>query len=517
MTILHVPSKRAVLVPARDVPFDLGIKGRPVKARGDAYVAFRHTYENTLVLRALGLPVDSPMMHGDFEFVGSFRPFRHQRITAAFLSMNRRAFCFSEMGTGKTAASIWAAEYMRRIGLIRRILVVAPLTTLRDVWVREIENCAPGVGYVLVRGDAETRRAAIRSDAPWLIVNHDGIKSNYLALLADNTIDHVICDESTAFKTPSAERTKLFSKYVLHREKGLWAMTGTPMAKLPTDVYSMAKLVCPSKVPTSFGQFQDMTCLTIGLHKVVPKRGAVDRVLELLEPAIRFEKRECIDLPPITFDSRKVEASPEQEKIIKDLQVRFMAEVGGKKITALTAATQMTKVLQVLQGGIITNTETQEGRIIGAPSRLAALIELIHESNSKTIVFAPYRLSLQYLMEKLGPEFGAGFIDGTVTEKRRAEVLRRFATDDKMRVLIAQPRTASHGLTMTSASTIVWWGPVFSAEEYTQANNRIDRPGQKHHMSVYNLYASPYERKFYLALKERLDMQALLLAAVAEM
>jgi hypothetical protein len=432
------------------------------------------------------------------------------------LVLRRNGCVFVTGNTGKTASCIWAAEYLRKLGLVRRILVIAPLTTLRDVWEKEIMNCAAGVGVEVMRGTPDACRAILAGTAPWLILNHDGVKSRYHMLLADDTIDLVICDESTAFKTPSADRTKCFMRYVIHRNKWMWALTGTPMAKLPTDIYTTAKLVCPHKVPPSFRGFTDETCIQIGLHKIVPKKGAIDRVMDLLEPAIRFHKRECIDLPPITQNDRKVEVSPEQARTIKDLQTKFATEVAGKKVNALTAATQMTKVLQVLQGAIITDTETQEGHITGAPARMTALKEIIDASNSKTLVFAPFRLSIQYLMRELGQEYGARFIDGTVNEKRRAEILRAFDEDDSFRVLIAHPKTAAHGLTLTAASTVAWWGPIFSAEEYQQANNRIDRPGQVHHMSVYNLYAHPIEQRFYRALAERMDLQALLLAAVSE-
>jgi SNF2 family DNA or RNA helicase len=515
MSVLHAPKHRAVLVPADEAP--PGLRGRAVTFRHNDYVAYPHDYQTTQTLRAFGLAVDSPMMHGDFEFRGSFKPFRHQRMTSSFLSLNRRAFCFNDLGTGKTASCIWAAEYLRSKGLIRRVLVLAPLTTLRDVWEREIANCAPGVRAEVMRGGSSVCRAIIESPSPWLILNHDGIKSRYGMLMNDSTIDLVICDESTAFKTPSSDRTKKFLQYVSARNKWLWALTGTPMAKLPTDVYTTAKLVCPDKVPPSFRAFEDMTCIKIGLHKVVPKKGAVDSVMEILSPAIRFNKRECIDLPPVTFNDRKVELSEEQAKLVKDLQIRFRAEVGGRKVDALTAATQMTKVLQVLQGGIITDTEKQEGQIVGAPQRITALREIIDASNSKTLIFAPYRLSIRYLMAELEKDYGARFMDGSVGERHRADLLRDFEHDPQFQVFIAHPKTAAHGLTLTAASTIAWWGPVFSAEEYQQANNRIDRPGQRHHMSIYNLYAHPVEQKFYRALGERMDLQALLLNAVSEM
>jgi superfamily II DNA or RNA helicase len=512
--VVHVPAARAVLVPPH-IMLE-GEKSALVKYKGEQYRAYDHVFSTALRLRDKGLNVDSPMNHGDFEYTGRFQPFLHQKVTAAFLSMYHRAFCFNELGTGKTAACVWAAEYMRKLGLIRRVLVLCPITTMRDVWEAEIMNCARGVPVEVLRGSVKAKRAAIADpNIPWLILNHDGIKTDAgLHLLAQGDIDLIICDEATAYKTPGADRTKSFIKLVQKDHRRLWALTGTPMAKLPTDVYTNAKLICPDKVPASFSMFEGMTCFTIGLHKKVPKRNAVEQVLAVLEPAICYRKSECIDLPPLINVDREVELSPQQTRIIKELTTKFVSEVAGKKITALAAQVQAIKVLQVLQGGVITDSQSGAGEIIGAPGRLAVLRELIDASNSKSVVFAPFKLSIRYLREALA-DYGVGVIDGTVPEVERANILRRFASEDSgMQVLLAHPKTTGHGLTLTAASTLVWYGPIFSPELYLQGCGRIDRPGQKHHMSVYNLHGHPNERQMYAGLQQRIDMQELLLNAV---
>lgn len=514
--VLHAPSHRAVLIADSGQAAQVVPSGRSVRYKGKEYTAFDHTYDTALALRSAGYAVDSPIAHGDFDFQGRFTPYAHQRVTASFLSMYPRAFCFSQLGTGKTASCVWAAEYLRRLGIIRRILVLCPMNLLRNVWEPEIHNCAPGVECEVLRGSAQACRTMIQGNAPWLLLNHDGIKTRFDDLMAQDDIDLVICDESTAFKTPGADRTKAFVRLVRHNEKRLWCLTGTPMAKLPTDVYTTARLVCPHRVPKSFSLFEDMTCLRIGTHRLVPKRGAQDIVMDLLDPVICYQKRECIDLPSVTYMDMQVDVNPEQTRIIKQLQAQFVAEVRGQKVTALTAATQLTKILQVLQGAVILDTESGKGDIIGAPQRLKMTEELIEESSSKTIIFAPFKLSVQYLMRELGPKYGADYVDGTVPEGRRKLVFDRFREDPSMRVLIAHPRTTSHGLTLVSASTIIWYGPVFSAEEYLQGCGRIDRPGQMHAMSIYNLFAHPAERKFYGVLKERISVQDKLLSLVAE-
>lgn len=512
---IYVPAGQTLLVPSH-VCTD-GIEAKLIRYKGADWQAVHHGLDETIFLRNKGLAVDSPMQHGQFAFKARFKPFDHQRVTAGFLSVNRRAFCLLDLGLGKTASVLWACEYLRRVGAIQKALIICPLTTMRDTWQAEIFNAAPGASCAVVYGTREQRAKALASDADYYIINHDGIKTMQTQINARADIDTIVVDECTAFKVPNTDRTKvLFSIAKLHNRR-FWALTGTPMPHLPTDIWTMAKIICPHLVPASVTLFRDRTCYQLGQYKWVPRKGASDQVLDLLEPAICYKKSEVLDMPPVITITRVVENTPEQIRMIAQLTTAFVTEAQGKKVLAVNAAAQISKILQVLQGVIITNSETGEGQIIGAPGRLATTFELIDASNSKTIVFAPYRLALRYLEGELNKRYRIGVIDGSVNEAKRAKILKDFAQDDSMRVLLAHPRTTSHGLNLTSASTIVWYGPVFSAETYKQAVNRIDRPGQTHNMTIAHLTGHVLEREIYKLTEQRLNVQDALLDLVAQL
>ena len=111
------------------------------------------------------------------------------------------------------------------------------------------------------------------------------------------------------------------------------------------------------------------------------------------------------------------------------------------------------------------------------------------------------------LVEKLNKDgITNAVIRGDVSAAKRTEIFKRFQTEPDPRVLVIQPQAAAHGVTLTAANTIVWWGPVSSLETYAQANARVHRSGQKHPCSVIQLQGSPVEKRMYALLDGRIDI-----------
>ena len=486
-----------------------------VRYKDRDWVACPHDLDSVDALRQLGYDVEANVNFGGYKYTGRYTPFAHQAQTVAFMATHRKAFNFSHPGTGKTSSALWAADYLIKQGKVKKVLVVAPLTTLRDVWERECFTTVTHLSTAVLSGTKAQRCIALAQDVDIYITNHDGVKTMYHEIQARADIDLVIVDESTAYKTPTADRTKAMMRIGLTHNRRFWAMTGTPMANMPTDVWTMARVICPELVPKSFNMFREQTCHKITNFKWAPRADAVQMVLDRLHPAICFRKKDCLDLPAVMTIQRHVEPSPNQMNFIKTIKSEFVAEIGGKEITAANAAILIGKVLQVLEGVVIHDSSTGEGIIIGAQSRIDVLKELIESSNSKTIVFAPYTKALDYLQDEL-KEYGIGRIDGSVSETKRAVILRKFEEDPSMRVLIAHPRTTSHGLTLTSASTIIFYGPIHSPEVYEQAINRIDRPGQKFSMTVAQISGHPIESRIYDTVAKKMRIQTQLLDMVAQ-
>jgi SNF2 family DNA or RNA helicase len=164
----------------------------------------------------------------------------------------------------------------------------------------------------------------------------------------------------------------------------------------------------------------------------------------------------------------------------------------------------MNKLLQISCGAVYTDSgETVEFDI---KDRYKVLREVIDESSQKVIIFVPFRHVIDLLSEKLTKDkVTSAIIRGDVSASKRTEIFAQFQDEENPRVLIVQPQAAAHGITLTAANTIVWWGPVSSLETYAQANARIHRAGQKHPCTVIQLQGSPVESRVYKMLDGRME------------
>jgi len=282
-------------------------------------------------------------------------------------------------------------------------------------------------------------------------------------------------------------------------------MTGTPAAQSPVDAYGLAKLVNPKMVPRFFGAFREMVMYKVTQFKWQPKPNAVDTVFNCLQPAIRFTKEQCMDLPELVYTKREVELTAQQKKYYKELKDEMVSVAAGEQITAANAAVGMNKLLQVSCGAVYTDSgETVEFDI---KNRYKVLREVIDESSQKVLIFVPFKHVIDMLVEKLNKDgITNAIIRGDVSAAKRTDIFKRFQNDPDPRVLVIQPQAAAHGVTLTAANTIVWWGPVSSLETYAQANARVHRSGQKHPCSVIQLQGSPVEKRMYALLDGRIDI-----------
>ena len=119
--------------------------------------------------------VPSPILK-TYDWPGLHRPFDHQKTTSSFLTLNKRAFCLNEQGTGKTGSVIWAADYLMRQGRIRRVLVICPLSIMDSAWRADLFKFAMYRSVDIAHGSAEKRRAVIESQAEFVVINFDGVE-----------------------------------------------------------------------------------------------------------------------------------------------------------------------------------------------------------------------------------------------------------------------------------------------------------------------------------------------------
>ena len=458
--------------------------------------------EEAQALKKINIKVPSPI-EGRYAWTGQFKPMEHQKTTSAFLTMNKRAFCFNEQGTGKTASAIWAADFLMKQGLVKRVLVICPLSIMDSAWRGDMFSFAMHRTVAVAHGSAERRKKILAEGTDFVIINYDGVEVVYDEV-AKGGFDLIIIDEATHYKNVQTTRWKTLNK-LIGPNTWLWLMTGTPAAQGPLDAYGLAKLVNPTAVPKFYGSFRDQVMYRVTQFKWAPKETATQTVFAALQPAIRFTKDECLDLPDLVYTKREVALTKQQLKYYNQLKSRMIMELQDSEVTAVNAAVMMNKLLQISAGAVY--TDDGDSLEFDISNRYNVLKEVIDESSQKVLIFVPFKHTINILVAKLRKDgVTTEVIRGDVPASKRTDIFKRFQEQPDPRVLVIQPQSAAHGVTLTAANTIVWWAPTPSLETYAQANARIHRSGQKHKCTIVQLAGSPAEKRVYKLLDEKIDV-----------
>tara|TARA_R100000988_G_scaffold37429_1_gene18753 strand:- start:13225 stop:14382 length:1158 start_codon:yes stop_codon:yes gene_type:complete len=376
---------------------------------------------------------------------------------------------------------------------------------MQSAWLDDLFACAMHRTAAVCHGRRNKRVDIIESGAEFVIINYDGVEI-VKDEIKNGGFDLIVVDEANAYKNVATTRWKVLNSLISSSTR-LWMLTGTPASQSPVDAYGLAKLVNPTNIPRFLGRWREMVMRKVTQFKYVPRPEAKKLVHRVLQPAIRYTKEECLDLPDITYTTRSVPLTPQQNKYYKLMKQQLIVNAAGEDITMVNAAAAMNKLLQLSGGAVYSD----EGEIINfdASTRIKILDEIIEESSHKLIIFVPYRHAILTVSEHLNKSgVTCEIINGGVSAVKRTDIFRRFQDTDDPRVLIVQPQSASHGVTLHRADTIVYWSPVMSVETYLQCNARAHRAGQKNPVTVVHLEGSEVERRIYKMLQSKIDVHS---------
>lgn len=516
-----VKSKEAVLLKLRNPKRITTVipTAKMIQHKGQDIVAIPHRPDETRILRQLGYDAPDPMkMHYAWPKAGGkYDPFAAQIETANFVTMHNRCFILNSMGTGKTVSSLWAYDYMRSRKQVKKALIICPLSTMERTWADEVFKTFPHLDAQVLYGSRERRQKLLREEAHLYIINIDGLKTIEEDLKKRTDIDLLIIDEVAMFRNGTTNRWKTMNNIANKQcTRRIWALTGMPTPNAPTDAWAQCKLVNPnaSNVPSYFARARDTLMRQISPFKWVARETANDTIKEWMQPAIRFSLDDCTDLPPQTFIGRDVEMSDEQKKAYKEMLSKLKTEFDGGEILAVNEAVKANKLVQIACG--VAYGADGQPLMLNANHRLEVLKEAIEESEGKVIVFVPLTAVLEHVAEHLSHHWDTAIIHGATPKNERDEIFDSFQKRPDPHVLVANPGTMSHGLTLTAATTIIWYAPVHSNDTYEQACARVRRPGQTRTTVIVHIAASEVERRIYERLKTKQKMQGLLLDMMKE-
>ena len=450
MFAVDVPSRTLLLHHDNPLQVRSAVNKSRLVSHKDYNLAVQHSLDAVRVLRNLGVNAPGPIRY-TYNWPGKFTPGAHQIEMADFLTLHRKGFNLSEMGTEKTAASLWAADWLMTNNYIRKVLILSPLSTLERVWMSEIFSVLMHRKVGILHGTRERRLEVLGADLDFYILNHDGlaIEAVRKVLAARKDIDLVIVDEASAYCNSSTRRYKALAR-MLRPDQRLWMMTGTPCSNAPTDAWALAKLVSPARVPDYLGAFRRQTMEQISQFKWVPKPEAMQVVYAALQPAIRFRKQDCKDLPPVTTEDRDCQLTEEQKKAVNAMRKEMQVELKTKQITAVNAADKINKLRQIFCGAI-KDPLTGEYIALDHKPRLDVLMECIEQAAAKVFVIVPFKGIIQALAREVSKVYTVCVLNGDVSVSQRNEIIKNFKTTDDPHVLLCHPHVMSHGLNLTEA------------------------------------------------------------------
>ena len=439
-------------------------------------------------------------------------PFEHQSVTTDFITTNPRVLVTSDPGTGKTRSVLDA--YMQRPE--GRMLVLAPLSILQASWGDDIEKFTPDLTYTVAY--ARNRAKAFESDAQIIITNHDAVKwlvKNQHVLDGFNTL---CIDEFTAFKNKDSQRSKAALKIAKLFDYRI-AMSGTPNSNTICDIWHPTLIVDDGhRLGHRFYSFRSNVCTPVFNGFANEWKDKPDAELmvaaAIKDINIRYELEECIDMPEQSYHTVTTQLSPAMLKAYKDLADDNVLWTGEATINAVHAGALTKKLLQLCTGAVY----DEDGNVVGLhEDRYNLVMELVEQRNHSLVAFnwSHERDFLVAQAEKRGIKYGV--IDGSTPANKRKDIVDRMQAG-QLKVVFAHPQSAGHGLTMTTATAVIWASPTYNAEHYQQFNRRIYRAGQTKRTEVIHIAAEDtWEPGVYEKLQGKLGRMENLLTILKDL
>lgn len=438
---------------------------------------------------------------------GKYSSMAHQLVTAAFVCLHPRCYVLSDPRTGKTGSLILAMDYLQRHRMVQGgFLIATTVTTMQSVWLDGIKATIPDAKILIAHRD--TRESALAEPADFYITNYDSVRLSpkaFVAAVKEKRIGGCVIDELTHMGNASSKRFRAFDAVVnaTHMEYVI-GLTGSP-GNNPEAIYSMCSMINRAKLPyRTKSAWLSRVTYRYGMEPfMVRNTDDAPKVFhDVMQPAIRFNKKDIIDLPPIVSQNRSCNLSAEQKKMREQFVATAIALTeSGERITAANGGVVMQKLMQVAQGFCMDNN--------GHPvplehkERTQTILDAIGETNRKVVIFCCYKATMAMrLVEIRSAGYTADLISGDVTGEERARILHDFQYEDAPHVLIAHPQTVSYGVELSRSDTMIFDGPpMLGGFVYAQALERLSSAKQTaDRVSIIRIMASPEEKRGFAML-----------------
>jgi SNF2 family DNA or RNA helicase len=457
------------------------------------------------------------------------KPFAHQ-LKALEMSWDKKVFAyFMEMGTGKSKVLIDNMSMLYDKGLINGALIIAPKGVYKNWFDSEIPtHMADHIEKTMVLWESNGGKSKEKEldtlfkssyDFHVLIMNVEALSTKKGKQFAERFLNcHktlMAIDESTTIKNPGAIRTKTIiglGKHVLYKR----ILTGSPVTKSPLDLYTQCWFLDPWLLDQqSYYSFRTRYALTRKINvsgrqvEIVVGYRNLGELSEKLKPfSHRVLKDDCLDLPPKTYMKRTIQLSEEQQKVYKQMKEIALATLNGKLTTTHNVITQLMRLHQITCGHFKSDDGTTQTL---KSNRLDELMDVLSEMEGKAVIWAHYRYDIEVIVEAIKKEYGdksvVTYYGDTSTDDRQKAIKLIQDPESSVRFIVGTPQTGGYGITLTGASTMIYYSNGYDLEKRQQSEARIDRIGQTKNMTYIDIIAEgTVDEKIVKALRTKVNI-----------
>jgi SNF2 family DNA or RNA helicase len=470
------------------------------------------------------------------KYVFKTEPYDHQRSVFRD-SWHRECYAlFMEMGTGKSKIVVDTIALLQEVGEIDTVLIVAPKGVFHN-WVRKeipahlpdrIEHSICAWQPNITQKYRDEFQAFINSDKLKIFVmNVEAFSTSKGAETAAwfakkfGEKGMMVVDESTAIKNRKANRTKAIvaaGKFFTYKR----LLTGSPVTKSPMDLFSQCLFLGDNYLgyPNYYafqGRYAVVQRRSMGhrsFQQIVGFQRLDELNLKLDDFSSRVLKKECLDLPEKVYIRREVELTSEQKKLYRQMSKLALAELqDGSLVSTNNVLTQIMRLQQICCGHV----KDDQGFLIDIDNnRLDELLNICEETSGKVIIWANWVHDIVNIDEALAIRFGRKTVQsyyGSTEASTRQNVVEEFQNPDSpMRFFVGNSRTGGMGITLTEASTVIYYSNNYDLEIRVQSEDRAHRIGQKNNVTYIDL-VSPrtIDEKILTALQNKQNIASTVL------
>lgn len=416
--------------------------------------------------------------------MAKFVPHQYQQYAIDFLLQHEQAGLFLDMGLGKTVITLTALKQLKKKGEIDKTLVVAPKIVAENVWKQEPKKWdhLQDLSFSYILGSPKQREKALKTEADIYVITRDNVAWMVDLLKGNWIFDTLVLDELSSFKNHQSKRFKKLRE-IRPYVKRVIGLTGTPIPNGYMDLWSEMYLLDIGKRLGKYiteyrrNYFYALNRWSFIEYKLMP---GADKIIDqkISDICLSMKAKDYLNLKEPQVIDVTVELSPKEMKAYKEMEREAVLSIDEEVITATSAGIVVNKLLQLANGAIYTRDQ-KDYKIIHN-RKLEALEELVEQAaGENVIVYYTYQHDKERILQKF-PEARILKTEKDVEDWNAG----------KIKMLVAHPASAGHGLNLQDGGSIaIWFGLNWSLELYQQANARLHRQGQKNTVRIYRIIA----------------------------